>query len=82
MSSRKIMPPGRRGAKTNNEEGSPRYHVLSLRVSDEEKQELKKLLTPDCPNLSEMMRQALEHWKAEMVSQGTADAKAVSKDPL
>jgi len=66
MSNRTVMPLRRRNTKIKDAEGTPRYHVLSLRVSEEEKQEFLELLTPDCPNMSEMMRRALTLWKAEL----------------
>ncbi|MBI1919839.1 MAG: hypothetical protein HYS23_02035 [Geobacter sp.] len=66
MSNQTVMPLRRRNAKAKDTEGTPRYHVLSLRVSEEEKQEFLELLTTKCSSMSEMMRQALELWKAEL----------------
>lgn len=75
MSTRPPLELIRLKARAKRTEEQPRYHVLSLRVSDEEKQELQGLLTPACPSMSDLMRQALELWKVDLSVQGPTDTK-------
>ena len=51
-------------------EDTPRYNVISMRVSDFERQELETIASFRASNISQMMREAMEQFtaKAEAVS--------------
>jgi len=40
----------------------PRYHVVSVRVSDEERDALEKLSLESNKKVSDLMREALQSW--------------------
>ena len=44
---------------------TPRYNVISMRVSDYERQELEAIASCNDLNISQMMRAAMEHFTAK-----------------
>ncbi|HEY6872238.1 MAG TPA: ribbon-helix-helix protein, CopG family [Geobacteraceae bacterium] len=47
-----------------NRKEHPRYHVVSMRISDEEQAALEELTRSNCQSMSNLMRQAM-HLYAE-----------------
>jgi len=41
---------------------NPRYNVISIRISDEERSHLNRLIERKCKSVSDVMREALEHY--------------------
>lgn len=54
-------------------EDSPRTKIISLRISDDEMASLETISRITSKNISEIMREALNGWKAELSAPG-ADA--------
>ncbi|MHB8707249.1 MAG: ribbon-helix-helix protein, CopG family [Desulfuromonadales bacterium] len=54
--------PSKRKSPREKSREKPRSNVISVRVSDEEKQLLEAMTRKRSRNLSEVMREALVHW--------------------
>jgi predicted DNA-binding protein len=49
---------------------NPRYNVISMRISDEERETLQELINTTHKSVSDIMREAMELFKHQLVSQG------------
>ena len=47
---------------------NPRYNVISMRISDEERETLQELINTTQKSVSDIMREAMELFKRELVS--------------
>jgi len=47
---------------------NPRYNVVSMRISDEERQELAQLMDQTHMSVSDIMREAMSLFKARLTS--------------
>ncbi|HIJ95140.1 MAG TPA: ribbon-helix-helix protein, CopG family [Desulfuromonadales bacterium] len=56
---------------------NPRYNVISMRVSDEERDQLENLMKTTHKSISDIMREAMEYFSAHY-EQGSMDHKAVA----
>jgi predicted DNA-binding protein len=48
---------------------NPRYNVISMRISDEERETLQELINTTHKSVSDIMREAMELFKHQLVSQ-------------
>lgn len=64
MSGQAVRKTGSRRAKNPPVKRTSKPHVISLRVSDREKQLLEQISRKRCKNLSMVVREALEDWLA------------------
>ena len=48
--------------------GNPRYNVISMRISDEERETLQELIQSTQKSVSDIMREAMELFKHQLVS--------------
>jgi predicted DNA-binding protein len=48
----------------------PRYNVISMRISDEERETLQELINTTHKSVSDIMREAMELFKNQLVSHG------------
>jgi len=61
----------KRGKKAEpSTEGSPRTQIISLRISDDEMASLETISRMTSKNISAIMREALNGWKAELSAPG------------
>lgn len=51
-------------SRKNRKESEQLQNVISLRISDEEKKTLEKLIRTTSKNISEIMREAIELWRS------------------
>jgi predicted DNA-binding protein len=49
---------------------NPRYNVISMRISDEERETLQELINTTHKSVSDIMREAMELFKNQLVSHG------------
>ena len=49
---------------------NPRYNVISMRISDEERETLQELINTTHKSVSDIMREAMELFKRQLVSHG------------
>jgi predicted DNA-binding protein len=56
---------------------NPRYNVISMRVSDEERDHLENLMKTTHKSISDIMREAMEYFSAHY-EQSSMDHKAVA----
>jgi predicted DNA-binding protein len=56
---------------------NPRYNVISMRVSDEERDQLENLMKTTHKSISDIMREAMEYFSAHY-EQSSMDHKAVA----
>ena len=54
---------------------NPRYNVISMRISDEERNHLESLMNKTHKSVSDVMREAMDYFTANY-EQGTANRKA------
>jgi predicted DNA-binding protein len=47
---------------------NPRYNVISMRISDEERETLQELISTTQKSVSDIMREAMELFKRQLVS--------------
>ncbi len=47
---------------------NPRYNVISMRISDEERETLQELINTTQKSVSDIMREAMELFKRQLVS--------------
>ena len=47
---------------------NPRYNVISMRISDEERETLQELINTTHKSVSDIMREAMELFKHQLVS--------------
>ncbi len=47
---------------------NPRYNVISMRISDEERETLQELISATQKSVSDIMREAMELFKHQLVS--------------
>ncbi len=47
---------------------NPRYNVISMRISDEERETLQELICTTQKSVSDIMREAMELFKLQLVS--------------
>lgn len=47
---------------------NPRYNVISMRISDEERETLQELMNTTHKSVSDIMREAMEMFKVQLVS--------------
>ena len=48
---------------------NPRYNVISMRISDEERETLQMIMEHSHKSVSDIMREAMELFKAKLVPQ-------------
>jgi predicted DNA-binding protein len=56
---------------------NPRYNVISMRVSDEERDQLENLMKTTHKSISDIMREAMEYFSAHY-EQNSMDHKAAA----
>jgi len=44
---------------------NPRYNVISMRISDEEREQLESLMSKTKKSVSDIMREAMEYFSAQ-----------------
>ena len=49
---------------------NPRYNVISMRISDEERETLQELINTTHKSVSDIMREAMELFKHQLVTRG------------
>jgi predicted DNA-binding protein len=49
---------------------NPRYNVISMRISDEERETLQELISTTQKSVSDIMREAMELFRHQLVSRG------------
>lgn len=47
---------------------NPRYNVISMRISDEERETLQELMNTTHKSVSDIMREAMEMFKAQLIA--------------
>jgi len=55
---------------------NPRYNVISMRVSDEEREHLENLMSKTQKSVSDIMREAMEYFSAKYEQQTNLKQKA------
>jgi arsenate reductase-like glutaredoxin family protein len=55
---------------------NPRYNVISMRISDAERETLEQIMTTTKKSVSDIMREAMEIIKARQQDAGQFDQKA------
>jgi len=55
---------------------NPRYNVISMRISDEEREHLEHLMSKTKKSVSDIMREAMEYFSAQYEQQGNLKQKA------
>jgi transcriptional regulator len=55
---------------------NPRYNVISMRISDAERETLEQIMTTTKKSVSDIMREAMEIIKARQQGAGQFDQKA------
>lgn len=49
---------------------NPRYNVISMRISDEERDTLEQLMSSSHKSISQIMREAMELLKSQLANSG------------
>jgi predicted DNA-binding protein len=55
---------------------NPRYNVISMRISDEEREHLENLMSKTKKSVSDIMREAMEYFSAKYDQQTNLKQKA------
>ena len=55
---------------------NPRYNVISMRISDEEREHLENLMCKTKKSVSDIMREAMEYFSAQYDQQTNLKQKA------
>jgi predicted DNA-binding protein len=55
---------------------NPRYNVISMRISDEEREHLENLMSTTKKSVSDIMREAMEYFSAKYEKQASLKQKA------
>jgi predicted DNA-binding protein len=55
---------------------NPRYNVVSMRISDEEREHLEKLMNKNHKSVSDVMREAMEYFTAHHEQKSGLNQKA------
>ena len=55
---------------------NPRYNVISMRISDEEREHLEHLMSTTKKSVSDIMREAMEYFSAKYEQQTNLKQKA------
>jgi len=55
---------------------NPRYNVISMRISDEEREQLESLMSKTKKSVSDIMREAMEYFSAQQEQQTGLKQKA------
>lgn len=55
---------------------NPRYNVISMRISDEEREHLEKLMDKTHKSVSDVMREAMEYFTAHHAQTAGLNKKA------
>ncbi|QEM70000.1 ribbon-helix-helix protein, CopG family [Geobacter sp. FeAm09] len=55
---------------------NPRYNVISMRISDEEREHLENLMSKTKKSVSDIMREAMEYFSAQYDQQTSLKQKA------
>ncbi|KAA0891403.1 MULTISPECIES: ribbon-helix-helix protein, CopG family [Oryzomonas] len=55
---------------------NPRYNVISMRISDEEREHLENLMSKTKKSVSDIMREAMEYFSAQHDQQTNLEQKA------
>ncbi len=55
---------------------NPRYNVISMRISDEEREHLEHLMSKTKKSVSDIMREAMEYFSAKYELQAKLKQKA------
>ena len=55
---------------------NPRYNVISMRITDEEREHLEHLMSKTQKSVSDIMREAMEYFSAKYEQQANLKQKA------
>jgi predicted DNA-binding protein len=64
------------GQKMGRMRENPRYNVISMRISDEEREHLENLMSKTQKSVSDIMREAMEYFSAKYEQQTNLKQKA------